>query len=177
MMHRKDRLDMAIKNAKTHLEGEYDKIATKKELLQNSNLVNPKSRLNKLTGKKLIDSPQRQSILQRLSNKQRPTFDLIANNVLGKDANQYRPKIDVKASSHDISGLVAKRLADLRERTLKKVEDDVVMSESSFFGFEPDGTPIWSSVVHDRKYNQLTPNENDANESNPFHHLYKYPLW
>ena len=57
MMHRKDRLDMAIKNAKTHLEGEYDKIATKKELLQNSNLVNPKSRLNKLTGKKLIDSP------------------------------------------------------------------------------------------------------------------------
>ena len=51
----KDRLDMAIKRAKTHLEGEYDKIATKKELLQNSNLVNPKSRLNKLTGKKLID--------------------------------------------------------------------------------------------------------------------------
>ena len=93
MMHRKDRLDMAIKSAKTHLEGDRDNIATQKELLQSSNLVNPKSRLNKLTGKKLIDSPKRTSILQKLSNKQRPTFDLIANNVLGKDANKYRPKI------------------------------------------------------------------------------------
>ena len=136
MMHRKDRLDMAIKSAKSHLEGDRDNIATQKELLQSSNLVNPKSRLNKLTGKKLIDSPKRTSILQRLSNKQRPTFDLIANNVLGKDANKYRPKIDVHINSEDISGIVATRLASLRERTLKKVEDDVIMSESSFFGFE-----------------------------------------
>ena len=120
MMHRKDRLDMAIKSAKTHLEGEHDNIVTKKEILQNSNLVNPKSRLNKLTGKKLIDPPKRTSILQRLSNTQRPTFDLIANNVLGKDANKYRPKLDVSNNSDDISGLVAKRLANLRERTLKK---------------------------------------------------------
>ena len=175
-MHRKDRLDMAIKSAKTHLEGDRDNIATQKELLQSSNLVNPKSRLNKLTGKKLIDSPKRTSILQRLSNKQRPTFDLIANNVLGKDANKYRPKIDVHINSEDISGIVATRLASLRERTLKKVEDDVIMSESSFFGFEPDGTPIWSSVVHDRKYDTTTPNENSANESNPYHHSVQIPV-
>ena len=32
MMHRKDRLDMAIKSAKTHLEGEHDNIVTKKEI-------------------------------------------------------------------------------------------------------------------------------------------------
>ena len=176
MMHRKDRLDMAIKSAKTHLEGEHDNIVTKKEILQNSSLVNPKSRLNKLTGKKLIDPPKRTSILQRLSNKQRPTFDLIANNVLGKDANKYRPKLDVSTNSDDISGLVAKRLANLRERTLKKVEDDVIMSESSFFGFEPDGTPIWSSVVHDRKYDATTPNKYDKKESNPYHHSVQIPV-
>ena len=177
MMHRKDRLDMAIKSAKTHLEGEHDNIVTKKEILQNSSLVNPKSRLNKLTGKKLIDPPKSTSILQRLSNKQRPTFDLIANNVLGKGANKYRPKLDVSTNSDDISGLVAKRLANLRERTLKKVEDDVIMSESSFLVLNLMALQyglVWSMIGNMMQQLQI-----NMIQKNQIHTiiLYKYLLW
>lgn len=175
MMHRKDRLDMAIKSAKAHLEGESDNITTTKEILQNSNLVNSRSRLNKLTGKKLIESPKRTSIIQRVSNNKRPTFELIAKNVLGNNANDYQPKLDVSASSQDISDLVAQRLAGLRERTLKKIEDDVVIAESSFFGFEADGTPIWASVVHGSNNDITNQIKQTANESNPYHHSVQIP--
>ena len=38
----------------------------------------------------------------------------------------------------------------IRERTLSKISSDTNISEDSFFGFESDGTPIWSSVVNTR---------------------------
>ena len=80
--------------------------------------------------------------------KSRPTFDLIADGVLGSESSNYHPKVKLTDSQGDVSSLVAERIKNLRERTLSKISSETNIVEDSFFGFESDGTPIWSSVVN-----------------------------
>ena len=107
----------------------------------------PKSKLAKLTGRSGI-SKGRKSLLSRVGVKSRPTFDLIADGVLGSESKDYHPKVKLTTSQGDVSSLVAERIKNLRERTLSKISSEANIVEDSFFGFESDGTPIWSSVVN-----------------------------
>ena len=106
----------------------------------------PKSKLAKLTGKSGVRK-DRKSLLSRVGVKSRPTFDLIADGVLGSESSNYHPKVKLTDSQGDVSSLVAERIKNLRERTLSKISSETNIVEDSFFGFESDGTPIWSSVV------------------------------
>ncbi|MEC7178182.1 MAG: DnaA/Hda family protein [Candidatus Thermoplasmatota archaeon] len=145
MNSRRAKLLSAIKSAESHV-----KSSTSGNLISNNSNTEkqpPKSKLAKLAGKSEV-SNNRKSLLSRVGVKSRPTFELIADGVLGSQSHDYRPKIKFDNIQGDVSSIVAERIKNLRERTLNKISSDSNISEDSFYGFESDGTPIWSSVVN-----------------------------
>ena len=66
---------------------------------------------------------------------------------MGEQSHEYQPKLDVRDKSSDLGKSVAERIKSLRQRTLTKISSDTSVDENAFFGFEGDGTPIWSSVL------------------------------
>lgn len=144
MSLRRAKLLSAIKSAQTHINPS----SGHQQIQEQSDADNysPKSKLAKLTGKGGVRK-DRKSLLSRVGVKSRPTFDLIADGVLGSESSNYHPKVKLTDSQGDVSSLVAERIKNLRERTLSKISSETNIVEDSFFGFESDGTPIWSSVV------------------------------
>jgi len=175
-MSKPTKLLLALKNAKKHLE-----IATKQA--PNDDLTTelrrthqPKSRLNKLVGGPYSPPAKRQSLLSRVGVANRPTYDLIADGILGKNED-YRPKLSLNKTGSEVSSLVAERLKNLRERTLSKISSDTSIAESSFFGFEADGTPIWSSVVSgQRGIDEGLHHQSKQKKTNLAHHSIHLPV-
>ena len=145
MNARRNKLLSAIKNAERHVNSK-DKSGSLSKHQDSRSQVQPRSKLARMTGKTEL-ALNRKPLLARVGVKNRPTYDLLADGVLGQESENYQPKISVGDSNNDVSTLVAQRLKNLRERTLNKISSDANMSENTFFGFESDGTPIWSSVV------------------------------
>ena len=145
MNARRNKLLSAIKNAERHVNSN-DKLGSLSKHQDDHSKVQPRSKLARMTGKTDL-TLNRKPLLARVGVKNRPTYDLLADGVLGQESENYQPKISVRDSNNDVSTLVAQRLKNLRERTLNKISSDANMSENTFFGFESDGTPIWSSVV------------------------------
>ena len=145
-MSTRTKLLLALENAKKHLattngQGLSDAQTTG---LEQTNQA--KSKLNIMTGGTYSPPARRKSLLSRVGVANRPTYDLIADGILGKNED-YQPKLSLSKTGGEVSSLVAERLKNLRERTLSKISSETNIAESSFFGFESDGTPIWSSVV------------------------------
>jgi len=148
MMSNKTKLVLALENARMHIGEDDSSILLEKNTSNNiKSRSNSKSRLNRLLGRKTVADNRKGTLIGRVGVRNKPTYDLIADGVLGKESEDYRPKLDMNNSKSEISSLVAERLKNLRERTLSKISSDTSIAESSFFGFESDGTPIWSSVV------------------------------
>ena len=144
MSLRRAKLLSAIKSAQTHINPSSGHQPIQEQ--SDADNYSPKSKLAKLTGKSGVRK-DRKSLLSRVGVKSRPTFDLIADGVLGSESSNYHPKVKLTDSQGDVSSLVAERIKNLRERTLSKISSETNIVEDSFFGFESDGTPIWSSVV------------------------------
>ena len=174
MNSRRAKLLSAIKSAENHLE-----LSPSRDLISNNSDAHkhpPKSKLAKLTGRSGV-SNNRKPLLSRVGVKSRPTFDLIADGVLGSQSNQYQPKIKFDNSQSDVSSIVAERIKNLRERTLSKISSDTNISEDSFFGFESDGTPIWSSVVNGaRAIESKSHHFDDEGPDVTHHHSVHIPL-
>ena len=147
---RRNQLLSAIKSAKLHVDGSANTTAKATEQIgQETKPSN--SRMVRLIGKSSSDN-ERKSLLTRVGVKNRPTYDLVADGILGKDSKKYQPKLSVSESQISIDKTVSERIKDLRARTLSKLSRDDNSTGEGFFGFETDGTPIWSSVVAgDRK--------------------------
>lgn len=145
-MSTRTKLLLALENAKKHLAttNEQGLSNTQTTGLEQTNQT--KSKLNILTGGTYSPPARRKSLLSRVGVANRPTYDLIADGILGKNED-YQPKLSLSKTGGEVSSLVAERLKNLRERTLSKISSETNFAESSFFGFESDGTPIWSSVV------------------------------
>ena len=89
-MSKPTKLSLALNNAKMHLE-----IATKQTTSDDlttelGQTHQPKSKLNKLVGSTYSPPAKRQSLLSRVGVANRPTYDLIADGILGKNED-YRP--------------------------------------------------------------------------------------
>ncbi len=136
----------------------------------------PKSKLAKLTGRGGIRK-ERKPLLSRVGIKSRPTFELIADGILGTNSKDYHPKVKLNNEQSNVSSLVAERIKDLRDRTLSKISSDTNIAEDSFFGFDPDGTPIWSSVVSGaRKIDTKTHHEVVQPSDMMHHHSVHIPI-
>ena len=175
MNPRRNRLLTAIKSAQNHVQSSNVSQLDDK-LDSNKSGKIPKSKLARLAGKS-VKTQERKSLLSRVGVNNRPTFDLIADGVLGSNSDNYQPKIKLNKGNDDVSSLVAERIKNLRERTLSKISSDTHFSENSFFGFETDGTPIWSSVVSGaRNIDSKVHHQNDDSSSIMHHHSTHLPI-
>lgn len=167
MSLRRAKLLSAIKSAQTHVQSSSDHEPMQRQ--PNTENYPPKSKLAKLTGKRGIRK-DRKSLLSRVGVKSRPTFDLVADGVLGTESSNYHPKVKLTNSQGDVSSLVAERIKNLRERTLSKISSETNIVEDSFFGFESDGTPIWSSVVNGARAIDSRKHHEEIQPSEIMHH-------
>lgn len=107
-----------------------------------------RSKLNTLLGKTSV--PQRPlSLFQTVGVAQRPTYDLIADRILGADVGAPSSFLERESGyAHH----VAKRLMHLQQR-LEAAHNPPVETEPSdlYVGVEDDGTPVWSQVLSEQR--------------------------
>ena len=146
------KLRAELEEAKQHLRSAIESAATASSSETKPSPSSPSgrpalSKLNTLLGTTVV--PERPlSLYQQVGVPQRPTYDLIADRVLGPDVGRPASFLDVEDSyaSH-----VAKRLTQLRQRleTSPLPEDSAAIS--AYVGVEDDGTPVWSQVLNDQR--------------------------
>ncbi len=177
-MSKSGKLITAIESARRQLsQSEQDLLTTNVLEAEQSGTVKAQSKLNRILGNQTVLKPNKPKLLSRVGVNNKPTLSLIADGVLGRNTDDYRPKLSLNQSSNDISSVVAQRLKDLRERTLNKISSDSSISESSFFGFESDGTPIWSSVVTGQRRIESGDYGAEVDDSiNAHHHSVHIPI-
>ena len=147
MVTRITKLHDAIQGAKVHLSESGEQHPNQEPKTGRLKQISS-SRMSRLIGKNKHND-QRKPLLLRVGTKNRPTFDLIADGILGEQSHEYQPKLDIRDKSPDLGKSIAERIKSLRQRTLTKISSDTSVDENSFFGYEGDGTPIWSSVLTD----------------------------
>lgn len=174
MMNRKQRLSSALENAKRHLDSLDDTSPQKENLEPSKDFTPSRSKLNKLLGRESVQDTRNAKLLQRVGVSSRPTFDLIADHVLGRESRNFKPSIELSHGGNDISDVVAERLANLRERTLSTLEEQsqtIFGDDNNYVGYDHDGIPVWKSVVHGRRRSeQLTHHELEHEISLAAHH-------
>ena len=133
---RRQRLKRALAEARTSL----DKVEHSGEVL---------SPLNSLRGVK-SKSPRREgNLLSRTRPRTRPSFDLIADAVLGT-GDKYESPFNSE-NKDDFSGIVNEGMARLRSNQ----DESTIENKSERIGLEVDGRPIWSALLDsNRGYDQ-----------------------
>lgn len=103
-----------------------------------------RSKLNTLLGRQSV--PKRNlSMFQSVGVPQRPTYDLLADRVLGSHLPEHRTFLDEGSAYADH---VAERLRHLQERLQSQpLEETSNERTSGFVGVEDDGQPVWSHVL------------------------------
>ena len=174
MMTRKQKLNSALENAKKHLEKLNPNENHISDIEITEKPITAKSKLNRILGKSSVEDTRKSRLLQRVGVSSRPTFDILADHVLGRESRTFKPSVELKNRGEDISDVVASRIQNLRDRTLSSMEEDSrnnFYDEDEYFGFVSDGTPIWKSVVSGQRADKkLTHNELEQDISLLAHH-------
>ncbi len=127
------------------------------------------SKLNTLLGTSEVEV-QRLSLFQKVGVPQRPTYDLIAERVLGSSLPEHTTFLDENSSYADH---VAQRLKKLRNSRMAPEDESLSGNdEPSFVGLEGDGRPVWAHVLdrnRDRSMNVIADEINPVSEDNPLH--------
>lgn len=105
------------------------------------------SKLNTLLGTTVVpDRPL--ALYQQVGVAQRPTYDLIADRVLGPGLESPSSFLDTE---DNYASHVAQRLTELRHRVTTQPLPEVAATDSAFVGVEDDGTPVWSQVLDEQR--------------------------
>ena len=173
-MTRRQQLNLALENAKKHLERLNPAGKEDSEAIVIEKPISARSKLNKILGRKSVEDTRKSRLLQRVGVSSRPTFDILADHVLGRESRTFKPSIELNNRGEDISDIVASRIQNLRDRTLSSVEEDSANNfydENDYFGYVSDGTPIWKSVVNgQRRTKHLTHHDLEQDLSLIAHH-------
>ena len=102
------------------------------------------SKLNTLRGVKEAIDTREGNLLSRTGVKTRPTFDIVADQILGEPTS-WKPSIDLEEGNTSLSQIAAKRIGEMRDRQEIEEGDEELLGES--FGLLKDGRPIWAEVL------------------------------
>ena len=177
MSNQREKLALALKLAKQKLGSQTTGIERVSKPSQ-PNPSPPKSKMNRLLGKENVQDTRQQSLLQRTHVVQRPTFELVANSVLGKESKRRQPAIDLQTDSNSLSGIAARRIRSLRQRTFEDIEQTQQNPQSEYVGVEDDGRPVWKSILDgQRGKTVLQDSELEVvDENSAFHHSVLAPV-
>lgn len=173
LVTRKHRLDHAIEMAKNQLlqSGLNDLQFPQEATVNKEKKQLPLSRMNRLLGKSTVADGRNSTLLQQTGVAQRPSFDLLADSVLGTQSKQHKPSINLQDESDDFSGIASRRIVSLREKSLLHSEQlaNEQLSSSEFVGIEDDSKPVWRSVLDGQRGrainalpDDIAPVENDS---------------
>lgn len=182
MNSRKEHLDLAIAQAKQRLSdlGAATKLPEEKTNVQPKGKP-PQSRLNRLLGKRSVPDTRKSTLLQRVGVVERPTYDLVADAVLGKESRVHQPTMNLHSDDGSLASIVSTRLRSLRERTAVSIEEQhqPVDEDDFFVGVETDGRPVWESVLDSQRGRAIhaLPEQLSVPEiDSPFHHSVMAPI-
>ena len=182
MSSRKEHLDLAIAQAKQRLSdlGAAAKLPEEEANVQPKGKP-PQSRLNRLLGKRSVPDTRKSTLLQRVGFVERPTYDLVADAVLGKESRKHQPTMNLHTDDESLASIVSARLRSLRERTAASIEKQhQPLDQDDFFvGVETDGRPVWESVLdsHRGRAMHALPEQLSLPETDsPFHHSVAAPI-
>jgi hypothetical protein len=131
LSHR-EKLQLALANARESLGRD------------NSSTQPALSKLNTLRGVKEAIDTREGNLLSRTGVKTRPTFDIVADQILGEPTS-WKPSIDLEEGDTSLSQIAAKRIGEMRDRQEIEEGDEELLGES--FGLLKDGRPIWAEVL------------------------------
>ena len=177
MSARREKLALALELARQKLEHSgigVERVTTKKD----SDSVSSNSKLNRLLGKKGVVDRRQGTLLQRTGIVERPTFELVADGVLGKQNTKRKPAIELQSNGDSLADIAARRIRSLRQRTFESIEQNTEPVEDSYLGMEQDGIPVWKSVLdghRGRATHALSEELASPEETSPFHHSVVLP--
>ena len=172
MNARREKLALALKLAKQQLNE--NGTGLHKITIQSKNESPPPlSKMNRLIGKQGVQDQRQGTLLQRTGIVERPTFDIVADKVLGKESKRRRPALELTSKSDSLADIAARRIRSLRQRTYEQIEQGTEETEDGYFGMEEDGRPVWERILDDQRGRasvtlpaDLAPVDSDS----PFHH-------
>ena len=106
-----------------------------------------RSKLNTLLGKTSV-AERPLSLFQTVGVAQRPTYDLIADRILGPDVGTAPSFLDVQTG---YAQHVAERLRLLQQRLEANEGPSHGETADAYVGVEDDGTPVWSQVLSEQR--------------------------
>ncbi len=167
------KLRLALEDAKNKLRDSIHTHSAPESLAIPEKSPQPKrqaqSKLNTLLGKTEVENG-RLSLFQRVGVSQRPTYDLIADRVLGPSVDEHTSFLDVNSSYADH---VAERLKKLRSSSPEEKKSDALPDGADgFVGLEGDGRPVWSHILDEHRGRPSVGLESDlvpVDQNHPLH--------
>ena len=147
---RQEKLKLAMTNAR-HILGKED---------NSGGTAN--SKLNTLRDVKDSEDTRRGNLIARTKVTTRPTFDLIADKVLGKQERDT-PMTELSNNS-TLAKIASQRMNKLRdEKQIIEIEDEKFGDE---IGFMSDGRPIWTDILDTQRGYSINSQELQLRDTN-----------
>ena len=147
---RQEKLKLAMTNAR-HILGKED---------NSDGTAN--SKLNTLRDVKDSEDTRKGNLIARTKVTTRPTFDLIADKVLGKQERDT-PMTELSNNS-TLAKIAAQRMNKLRdEKQIIEIEDEKFGDE---IGFMSDGRPIWTDILDTQRGYSINSQELQVRDTN-----------
>jgi len=147
---RQEKLKLAMANARNIL-GKQDNSAG-----------SANSKLNKLRNVKDSEDTRKGDLIARTKVSTRPTFDLIADRVLGRQESDPN-KIEF-TNDTTLAKIASQRMNKLRdEKEIIEIEDELFGDE---IGFMKDGRPIWTDILDSQRGYSINTQELEIRDTN-----------
>jgi len=147
---RQEKLKLAMTNAR-HILGKED---------NSGGTAN--SKLNTLRDVKDSEDTRKGNLIARTKVTTRPTFDLIADKVLGKQERET-PMTELSSNS-TLAKIASQRMNKLRdEKQIIEIEDEKFGDE---IGFMSDGRPIWTDILDTQRGYSINSQELQVRDTN-----------
>ncbi len=147
---RQEKLKLAMTNAR-HILGK-----------ENNSDGTANSKLNTLRNVKDSEDTRKGNLIARTKVTTRPTFDLIADKVLGKQERDT-PMTELSNNS-TLAKIASQRMNKLRdEKQIIEIEDEKFGDE---IGFMSDGRPIWTDILDTQRGYSINSQELQVRDTN-----------